>query len=652
MASILLVFDSRVKDYSTIINQFLPDTSYLILDSSSDGLMQMSEYLNRTGERYDSIQIISHGAPGLVMLGNATLSNGNIALYQPELSVIGSALQDDGDLLFYGCNVGAGVQGHQFIETLSQMTGGDVAASDDLTGGKVAGGDWELEITTGKIETMIPFTNATLQQYDHTLGYAETQDYMLAKMSLVAYYDNPFVPTEEDLTKKTIAENAWDELYRDGWRILVKNGSGDYVPAEDFCPMSPTDEHEDYAATAFKKDDTIVIAYRGTDSDFPNGDWVGADLAIAGIDADDDPDWDYQFEDAIDLAFQLLKQYKDNLATQILVTGHSLGGALAEVVSKLFNLSGTTFDPGGAENIAQSTTYHDYALIMAAYYENVLSESSHYAPFAAGPGAGFTNYLIKDSIVSHEPEADHIGTDIIELISPETTQGAMHYMGGILELMRERANAGGVEFYGTYNDDDISPSIIEITTGNHDNIFYGYAGNDTIDGVSGNDTLSGGGGNDTIDGGDGSDIVVLSGNFLDYIWDVDQSTSSFVLTDTFSMRDGTDFIINVENFQFDDGIKSVSHFNNSYNSGQGSNILVNGLGGPCGFGENYLARNDDGYVSNINIENIYKALCINGDDVEALVYTINLAMEYRQTFHTDVFIDILCYRKYGHNEGD
>jgi 2-oxoglutarate dehydrogenase E1 component len=43
---------------------------------------------------------------------------------------------------------------------------------------------------------------------------------------------------------------------------------------------------------------------------------------------------------------------------------------------------------------------------------------------------------------------------------------------------------------------------------------------------------------------------------------------------------------------------------------------------------------------------------VNGDDVEALVYTIRLAMEYRQKFHRDVFVDILCYRKYGHNEGD
>jgi 2-oxoglutarate dehydrogenase E1 component len=43
---------------------------------------------------------------------------------------------------------------------------------------------------------------------------------------------------------------------------------------------------------------------------------------------------------------------------------------------------------------------------------------------------------------------------------------------------------------------------------------------------------------------------------------------------------------------------------------------------------------------------------VNGDDVEALIHTVIMAMEYRQTFYSDVFIDILSYRKYGHNEGD
>ena len=43
---------------------------------------------------------------------------------------------------------------------------------------------------------------------------------------------------------------------------------------------------------------------------------------------------------------------------------------------------------------------------------------------------------------------------------------------------------------------------------------------------------------------------------------------------------------------------------------------------------------------------------VNADDAEEVVYAVNLAVEFRQQFHKDVFVDLLGYRKYGHNEGD
>lgn len=43
---------------------------------------------------------------------------------------------------------------------------------------------------------------------------------------------------------------------------------------------------------------------------------------------------------------------------------------------------------------------------------------------------------------------------------------------------------------------------------------------------------------------------------------------------------------------------------------------------------------------------------VNGDDVEAVIFAVKTAVEFRQKFNSDIYIDMVCYRKHGHNEGD
>ena len=70
------------------------------------------------------------------------------------------------------------------------------------------------------------------------------------------------------------------------------------------------------------------------------------------------------------------------------------------------------------------------------------------------------------------------------------------------------------------------------------------------------------------------------------------------------------------------------------------------------FTTNFIDARSSIYCTDVAKVVLSPVFHVNGDDVEALCLISKLAMDYRQTFGKDVFIDILCYRKYGHNEGD
>jgi 2-oxoglutarate dehydrogenase E1 component len=86
-----------------------------------------------------------------------------------------------------------------------------------------------------------------------------------------------------------------------------------------------------------------------------------------------------------------------------------------------------------------------------------------------------------------------------------------------------------------------------------------------------------------------------------------------------------------------------------YKTGGTIHLVINNQ---IGFTTNYLDARSSTYCTDVGKVTKAPIWHVNGDDVEGLIHVIRMAMEYRQLFHSDVFIDILAYRKYGHNEGD
>jgi Ca2+-binding RTX toxin-like protein len=169
VANALVVIDSVVPNHQSLVERLVPGADVILLEPKRDSIEQISEALAQRKD-ISSLQIISHGEPGNLQLGTTQLNLGTLARNAEKLETWRNTLTEEADILLYGCDVAAGEQGQALVRELSRLTGADVAASEDLMGSAALGGDWQLEATTGQIESQGALPPQAMQTYNETLS--------------------------------------------------------------------------------------------------------------------------------------------------------------------------------------------------------------------------------------------------------------------------------------------------------------------------------------------------------------------------------------------------------------------------------------------------------------------------------------------------
>ena len=135
----LVVIDQGIDGYQVLVDDLLSqreagrDVDVVLLSTERDGVEQIGAAL----AGYDNLaalHIVSHGENGVIALGDGMLSQTTLPAYTDAIGAWRDALSENADLLFYGCDLASSSDGRLLVESVSELTGADVAASVDLTG--------------------------------------------------------------------------------------------------------------------------------------------------------------------------------------------------------------------------------------------------------------------------------------------------------------------------------------------------------------------------------------------------------------------------------------------------------------------------------------------------------------------------------------
>ena len=213
----LVFIDSGIDQYELLVEGILPTTEFIILERHRDGVIQISEILSTRPA--SNIQIIAHGSPGSLQLGNSQLNLNSLHTYRLSLQQWQAA-----EILIYGCEVAAGETGQAFIEGLHQLTGANIAASTGKIGNAQQGGTWELEVKIGQIATTLALKP---EAYPGVLAsFATATNFTVG--------NNPRSVAVGDFNSDGKLDMATANRDGNNVSVLLGNGTGSFATATNF----------------------------------------------------------------------------------------------------------------------------------------------------------------------------------------------------------------------------------------------------------------------------------------------------------------------------------------------------------------------------------------------------------------------------------
>ncbi len=165
--------DTSVKDYETLAKG-IGDNVEIYLVGSLDEMQTILQHETKI----DALHVLSHGSTGEITVGNDVLNESTLSHYDTLMQSIKGAMSENGDVLLYGCNVASNGEGQAFINAFAVSTDADIAASTDTTG---IGGDWDLEMKSGVIDT----ESFNIISYQEDLGTPS-----ISGLQNVTFYEN------------------------------------------------------------------------------------------------------------------------------------------------------------------------------------------------------------------------------------------------------------------------------------------------------------------------------------------------------------------------------------------------------------------------------------------------------------------------------